>query len=345
MQNPLPADISRDHLLKAIKQIDEGADTKFYESHTYDVLYEGVRYSPREVVGVAAKIHTGVEYTPKSFKGGKDTPWYNLLVRHGFEIVPKKTEAFWPFEIDKAYTRKDVYDVCGVPASNQGGDWDTGYHKHNGSWFIFCTVGSAARTGHDYQNRFDGEELIWFGKTNSHSGQPSIQSLLSPDSKVYVFSRKIARTPFTFLGLGIPVSVREDSKPIEVKWSFEGIDKNKSEITPGEVKPRKKYKEGSIKTVLVNAYERNTQARLDCINEYGVRCRVCYFDFGQTYGQLGEGFIHVHHLRPLHEVGEEYELDPIEDLRPVCPNCHAMLHRRKQTLSIEELKQILELKH
>ncbi len=36
---------------------------------------------------------------------------------------------------------------------------------------------------------------------------------------------------------------------------------------------------------------------------------------------MGEGFIHVHHLKPLSEVGYEYRVDPIRDLRPVCPNC------------------------
>lgn len=54
-----------------------------------------------------------------------------------------------------------------------------------------------------------------------------------------------------------------------------------------------------------------------------------------------EGLIHVHHLKPLGEVGEGYLLDPVADLRPVCPNCHAMLHRRKPALGIDELLQTL----
>ncbi len=50
----------------------------------------------------------------------------------------------------------------------------------------------------------------------------------------------------------------------------------------------------------------------------------------------------MHHLKQLSEVGEEYEVDPIKDLRPVCPNCHSMLHRKRLALSIEELKEIFE---
>lgn len=95
-------------------------------------------------------------------------------------------------------------------------------------------------------------------------------------------------------------------------------------------------KEGSKKTITVNSYERNPKAREECIKKYGVSCTICDFNFKNTYGSRGEGFIHVHHLIAVSDIGEEYEVDPVKDLRPVCPNCHAMLHR-KGNISIEEL--------
>lgn len=95
--------------------------------------------------------------------------------------------------------------------------------------------------------------------------------------------------------------------------------------------------EGAKKTVLVNSYERNPAARSACIKEYGVACSVCGFDFEEFYGERGQGFIHVHHLVAIADIGQEYEVDPINDLRPVCPNCHAMLHR-KGHISIEQLR-------
>ncbi|GAA4362812.1 HNH endonuclease [Kangiella marina] len=95
-------------------------------------------------------------------------------------------------------------------------------------------------------------------------------------------------------------------------------------------------KEGSKKIITVNSYERNSKARSECINRYGVSCTVCGFNFENTYGRRGKGFIHVHHLIPVSDIGDEYEVNPITDLRPVCPNCHAMLHR-KGSISIEEL--------
>ncbi len=95
--------------------------------------------------------------------------------------------------------------------------------------------------------------------------------------------------------------------------------------------------EGAKKQIMVNAYERDSQAKLRCVKRWGCVCVVCDFDFHAVYGQLGKGFIHVHHLKPIHTIGEAYILSPEDDLRPVCPNCHSMLHRKKEVISIEEL--------
>jgi 5-methylcytosine-specific restriction protein A len=104
------------------------------------------------------------------------------------------------------------------------------------------------------------------------------------------------------------------------------------------------YLEGRAKQVLVNAYERDRKAREACIAHYSCACQVCEFDFTRKYGRLGEGFIHVHHRVQLAKVGKEYKVDPIKDLIPVCPNCHAMLHCGKKPPSVEQLKEIVQSK-
>ncbi len=100
--------------------------------------------------------------------------------------------------------------------------------------------------------------------------------------------------------------------------------------------------EGAKKTVTVNAYERNPQARNICIKHHGANCVICNFNFEKMYGDVGKGFIHVHHLTPIASIGQSYELDPVEDLRPVCPNCHSMLHAKNPPFSIVEMRQIIE---
>lgn len=101
--------------------------------------------------------------------------------------------------------------------------------------------------------------------------------------------------------------------------------------------------EGAKKTLIVNQYERNPEARRQCIKARGCYCHVCGLDFAEKYGEIGEGFIHVHHLVPLSSIGKDYVVDPIKDLIPVCPNCHAMLHRTVSghLMSIEELQSAL----
>lgn len=112
------------------------------------------------------------------------------------------------------------------------------------------------------------------------------------------------------------------------------------EVSPHEVKHRE-FIEGATQQVLVNRYERDPHARSACIQHWGAVCYVCRFDFQQTYGDMGLGFIHVHHLIDIASIGAEYEVDPHTDLRPVCPNCHAMLHTERPAIDIDELKAML----
>ena len=111
--------------------------------------------------------------------------------------------------------------------------------------------------------------------------------------------------------------------------------------TLGEVTDSEAYREGAVRRVLVNRYERDSKARERCIWHHGTRCVVCALDFESRYGRIGKGFIHVHHLRPLGKLKSSYRLDPLKDLVPVCPNCHAMLHRRDPPYDIEQLRGLL----
>lgn len=110
---------------------------------------------------------------------------------------------------------------------------------------------------------------------------------------------------------------------------------------PNEVGDARRFAEGATQSVTINRYERSTSARKVAIAHHGCRCVVCGFDFLKAYGPLGTGVIHVHHLVPLADVRETYELDPVNDLIPICPNCHAMAHRREPPFTPAELQQML----
>ena len=70
---------------------------------------------------------------------------------------------------------------------------------------------------------------------------------------------------------------------------------------------------------------------------------ICGFDFGQKYGELGKGYIEVHHIKPLATWEQEVVINPETDLICVCANCHRMLHRFKNYIvPVEELKYIVD---
>ena len=104
--------------------------------------------------------------------------------------------------------------------------------------------------------------------------------------------------------------------------------------------------EGGHKEVKLNKYERSRINRAHCINHFKCFCQVCGFDFEKAYGQIGEEYIQVHHKIPVSQLGEGYVVDPIKDLIPLCPNCHAMIHSNPKDpntpFTPEELKEIMQ---
>jgi len=143
--------------------------------------------------------------------------------------------------------------------------------------------------------------------------------------------------PFDLEGLRVVLSEVFEDLP---GWLEEL--KVRQTLIPEEVSDPTNFFEGATSTVTVNAYERNTKARRACIENYGMSCVVCEVDLEERYGKAAEGLIHVHHLVPLSEIGEEYRVDPIKDLRPVCPNCHAVIHRGNPPYLIEDVKGMLK---
>jgi len=112
-------------------------------------------------------------------------------------------------------------------------------------------------------------------------------------------------------------------------------------VLPEEISDTAMLHEGAKRQITVSVYERDSEARKRCLAHYGTRCFICGFNFADVYGEVGTGFIHVHHLTPLSQIGTEYQVDPVRDLRPICPNCHAIIHRRRPAYSIEEVKMFL----
>ena len=90
--------------------------------------------------------------------------------------------------------------------------------------------------------------------------------------------------------------------------------------------------------VYVKRYERSPQARALSLVHYGLRCRCCDVLLDETYGDAARDLFHVHHLTPLSEIPEGTGINPVTDLRPVCPNCHGVIHTKEPPFTIEEVR-------
>lgn len=121
--------------------------------------------------------------------------------------------------------------------------------------------------------------------------------------------------------------------------SFEFLDKQRFF---SQADTKHEFLEGYPNLIHLTRYERNPHARKRCLEYYGYECAVCTFSFEEKYGPIGEGYIEVHHLNPISTCSGERKMYPEHDLRPVCSNCHRIIHRRNPPYTIEELKKIIQ---
>jgi 5-methylcytosine-specific restriction protein A len=135
------------------------------------------------------------------------------------------------------------------------------------------------------------------------------------------------------------IEIREPvATALEEEWA---LRTGRAMATYPDEEARNTTWEGAVYRVVVNAYERDPAARRKCLEHYGHQCSVCDLDIADKY-HLGDlPIIHVHHLVPLSTIKRSYKVDAIKDLRPVCPNCHTVIHSRSPCYTIAEMKKML----
>ena len=107
--------------------------------------------------------------------------------------------------------------------------------------------------------------------------------------------------------------------------------------------------EGRVLTALHTRRERNrrlvdrkkSQVRK---RDGRLKCEACGFDFGETYGDRGRGFIECHHVKPLHTLAEA-QTTRLDDLVLLCSNCHRMVHARRPWLTVDDLRSTLSRRY
>ncbi|MFZ2487780.1 MAG: HNH endonuclease [Anaerolineae bacterium] len=284
---------------------------KFVTSENYG--YEMYNFSPYDDSMYGFVQPSGVrEFTERTIrierlgaeKGAEKID--NVLVAW---IAPKKDGGTFLVGWYNNATVFKRYQECPVGANRTYGNLKIGYYvkatKND------CILLSETERTLPIPKAFDenggfGQSLIWFADTQKVNDRLFRQSLLE---FIEIYQHKTLELGLNELSIYATTPIRE----------------------------------GRPRQTVIKTYDRNKRARDVCIEHYGTSCRVCGFDFAQFYGDaIGKDYIHVHHTKPVSQIGAEYEIDPVHDLYPVCANCHAMIHRRNPPYTLQEMKLFIE---
>jgi 5-methylcytosine-specific restriction enzyme A len=202
-----------------------------------------------------------------------------------------------------------------------------------------------------YNDYFIEKDLLHIeGETSHFNDNRLINAEVNNDS-IYLFYRSIHHTPFVYYG----EVYLADWKIFKEKPSIFIFSPIKSLALSAGINSTEQQKTGSNEGFIADpegekiskthvTYERSIKNRAKAIEIHGTVCKVCGFDFDKFYGaELAKHYIEIHHIIPLSELNKTTNINISTDLIPLCSNCHSMIHRRREALSVEELKNRIRL--
>ena len=175
--------------------------------------------------------------------------------------------------------------------------------------------------------------------------KPTIHDSKNNERKAY-FAEAFLTTD---VQISLPKNANEVDDFIDELFILSEIRAKADRLDPDRPTTRIGFPEGKLKEKLHLARERNQElvkrAKLHARNRDGrLKCACCGFDFLETYGEIGRGFIEAHHTRPISDLHDDGEETKIEELAMVCSNCHRMLHRKRPWLGMDELNRLCATK-
>lgn len=333
----IPPNITKEHILLAINQIDLNGIPKTRESTKFNVELGGRRYPPKYLISLANRYANDNELDHSDFHGGDQAN--EFLSKFGFKITLKENVSIqFPYEshswrilspsvfIKKMDKSSFMYKGTGIPADiraffgienmKSGNKIDISLVHQNLEYDAFFTIDKqpVPRT-----------RLFW------HSNFTKLLNKELPGwFKLFKENDLIEEPPLLRFQLLGPSRYKvEIINPRVVDLDIEADSDNQLVY------------EGAVKYHYSKVYERKSENRKRAIEIHGLQCAVCEFDFERHYGARGVGFIEIHHNKPLSSIGEEIVVNPETDLVPVCSNCHRMIHRSKEkVLRVEELREL-----
>lgn len=170
----------------------------------------------------------------------------------------------------------------------------------------------------------------------------SIEQLLSYSTKIKS-DEEILAGPYGYISSkALDAYIRFYAKKLGVDLdSFKNPDTENTAGSETEEEAEKRQVEGRITEAKILRRQRNRAVRERCLAESGYKCYICGFDFEKTYGEIGRGFLEVHHKKPLASYDDEHPI-PLSELCALCSNCHSMVHRTAIPIDVDDLKKIVQ---
>lgn len=324
---PIPKNINKEHILKAIQKINNDGVPEKRESTRYTLHYEGVNYPPKYVISIANVFANGSVYSPSLFSGGVETN--NFLSRIGFNIIENKNS--------KETSILNVPPLQPVSRSRE-------YYLYDES----------KRDKSVYEYLFNSESHRWIDEHILELNAVESRGYQAMGILHFIGLKSVHKGIFSEMSLDDAIIILEEqdsdfSLVIQCLYRLNQIEENQNlqDVITNDIESEKAeeesyYTDGSVKSYYGMRYERNPENRKRAIEIHGLSCVVCGFNFEKVYGERGKDFIEVHHVNPLSTIGEEVKIDPKVDLVPVCSNCHRMIHRKKDNiLTVQQLQMFL----
>lgn len=323
------ADVTRDAVLEAIREYDELGGELFLRtygfegSRSYFLVHEGRRYDSKALCGVAHKHVQGRPLLPSEFSGGAAT-------------VAKKLESLG-FEVRSFPQLPWLWDelvlACDLLVEHHWKTLDTTRPEvvALSKFLQLLPLHPVEKRPAGFRSpnsiRLKTDNILnWHPdrvtkKTNGSAlDRKVLEAFLAEPDRMRAAAESIRQ--------GVRSGELIDLPPVE-----EEVEQDISALE-GRLLIRKHY-----------ARERNRKLRsqkIDKVLAQGspIACEACDFDFARTYGPRGGNYIEVHHIVPLHHIGESKTR--LDDLALLCANCHRMIHVSRPWLTVDELHVLLQ---
>ncbi len=318
--------ITRESVLKTLAEHDELgreaflAKYGFGQARSYVLVHEGKGYDSKAVAGVAHQWDQGRPLAPEEFSGGKDhaVAW---LKRVGFQVKAIK---------NPDWARDEIILACHLVMENdwRGLDAQDSRVVELSGLLQLLPIHAEAERNEKFRNP-NGVARKTFDIATRHpeyQGKPTNGGALDVAVLHEFLTRPEEMTEATrLIRQGLATGELQSLVPTEDEEFEDDYSAPEGRLLMRRHRARERNKSLRKKKIASVLQRGGTLA-----------CEACGFDFEETYGDRGAGYIECHHVVPLHEAGEGRT--KLTDLALICANCHRMIHRRAPWPTPSELR-------